>query len=213
VPRWRPPFISALAAEDRCHLNGLALVDGQPKYVTAMAETDTSGGWRPNKVETGCLIDIATNQTIACGFAMPHSPRFQLGQVWLLDSGRGQLVRVDQSSGRWENVAAVPGYARGLAIAGNLAFVGLSKIRETSTFGGVPIAEKRNELRCGIGVIELSTGRTLATFEFTTGVEEIFDITVLSGIRSPALRGPYAAEDGHGAIWAVPHPGQEKSLS
>jgi uncharacterized protein (TIGR03032 family) len=26
-PRWRPPFLSAYAPEDRCHLNGLAMVD------------------------------------------------------------------------------------------------------------------------------------------------------------------------------------------
>jgi len=206
VPRWRPPFISDLAAEDRCHLNGLALVDGQPKYVSALSETNAPQGWQPNKVETGCLIDVVSNQTVARGFAMPHSPRVHFGQVWLLDSGRGQLVRVDPSSGHKQDVAAVPGYARGLAIAGNLAFVGLSKIRETSTFGGVPIAEKRDELRCGVGVIELSTGRTVATFEFSSGVEEIFDVAVLPGIRSPALRGPFAAEDGHGAIWVVPHP-------
>jgi uncharacterized protein (TIGR03032 family) len=212
VPRWRPPFISGLAAEDRCHLNGLALVDGQPKYVTALAESDTPGGWRQNKVETGCLIDIVTNQTVARRFAMPHSPRVHFGQVWLLDSGRGQLVRVDPATGKWDSVAAVPGYARGLAIAGNLAFIGLSKIRETSTFGGVPIAEKRDELRCGVGVIELTTGRTVATFEFTAGVDEIFDVAVLPSIRSPALRGPFATEDGHPAIWVVPHPGSEPSV-
>ena len=28
VPRWKPKFISALAAEDRCHLNGLACAGG-----------------------------------------------------------------------------------------------------------------------------------------------------------------------------------------
>ena len=143
VPRWRPPFITDLAAEDRCHLNGLALLDGKPKYVSALAETNIAQGWRPNKAQTGCLIDVASNRVVARGFAMSHSPRVQLGQVWLLDSGRGQLVRVDVENGKWQSVAAVPGYARGLALAGNLAFIGLSKIRETSTFGGVPIAEKR----------------------------------------------------------------------
>lgn len=209
VPRWRPPFITDLAAEDRCHLNGLALVDGKPKYVSALAETNTSQGWRPNKAQTGCLIDVASNRIVARGFAMPHSPRVHLGQVWLLDSGRGQLVRVDVESGKWQSVAAVPGYARGLALAGNLAFIGLSKIRETSTFGGVPIAEKRDELRCGVGVVELSTGRTVATFEFTAGVEEIFDVALLPGVSSPALRGPFSVEDGHQTIWVAPHPGRE----
>ena len=206
VPRWQPSFISSLAAEDRCHLNGMTLVDGQPKYVTAMAQTDTAGGWRPNKVETGCLIDVATSQIVAQGFAMPHSPRMHAGKVWLLDSGRGQLVRIDPANGNQQNVAQVPGYARGLAIHSGLAFVGLSKIRETSTFGGMPIAEKREELLCGVGVIELSTGRTVATFEFTAGVEEIFDVSVLPGIQSLAMRGPFATEDGEPAVWVVPDP-------
>ena len=206
VPRWQPPFISTLAAEDRCHLNGLAMADGQPKFVTALAETDTAGGWRANKVQTGCLIDVAGKQTVSHGFAMPHSPRIHGSKVWLLDSGRGQLVQVDPAKGQWERVADVPGYARGLAINGNLAFVGLSKIRETSTFGGVPIAEQRESLRCGVGVIELLTGRTVATFEFTSGVDEIFDVSILPGIRRVEVRGPFATEDGHGAIWVVPQP-------
>jgi uncharacterized protein (TIGR03032 family) len=214
VPRWQPPFISALAAEDRCHLNGLAMSEGRPKYVTAMAQTDTQGGWRPNKVETGCVIDVATNQVIVQGFAMPHSPRLHAGKIWLLDSGRGLLVQIDPATGARRDVAKVPGYSRGLALHGNLAFVGLSKIRETSTFGGLPIAEKREELLCGVGVIELTTGRTLATFEFTSGVEEIFDVTVLAGIRLPAVRGPFATEDGDATVWVVPEaasiPAQKK---
>ena len=204
VPRWQPPFITKLAAEDRCHLNGMAMADGKPVYVTALAQSDTSGGWRPNKVETGCVLEVATSRVVAEGFAMPHSPRMHGGKISLLESGRGQLVSLDPSTGEKQNVARVPGYARGLAIHGGLAFIGLSKIRETSTFGGMPIAEKRAELLCGVGVIELSTGRTVATFEFTTGVEEIFDVTVLSGVHSLALRGPFATEDGQPTVWMVP---------
>src|SRR5262249_3886517 len=143
VPRWRPPLISALAAEDRCHLNGLALAGGRPKYVTALAETDTPQGWRPNKATSGCLIDVSTGQAVARGFAMPHSPRVHGGRVWLLDSGTGRLVTVDPASAEIQAVAEQPGYTRGLALHGTYAFVGLSKIRETSTFGGVPIAERR----------------------------------------------------------------------
>jgi len=44
VPRWRPPFITALAPQDRCHLNGFCLMDGKPAFVTALGETDTEGG-------------------------------------------------------------------------------------------------------------------------------------------------------------------------
>jgi uncharacterized protein (TIGR03032 family) len=130
VPRWRPPFITALAAEDRCHLNGMALEDGRARYVTALAETDTPQGWRPNKATSGCLIDVPSGRTVARGFAMPHSPRVHQGQVWLLDSGMGRLVTVDPATGSVRAVAEQPGYARGLAFRGSHAFVGQSKIRE-----------------------------------------------------------------------------------
>jgi uncharacterized protein (TIGR03032 family) len=204
VPRWRPPFITSLAAEDRCHLNGMAMADGAPKYVTALAETDTPQGWRPNKVTSGCLIDVASGQTVARGFAMPHSPRVHRGRVWLLHSGVGQLVRVDPASGKVQTVTELPGYTRGLALYDCFAFDGLSKIRETSTFGGMPIALRRPELKCGVGAVDLGTGRLVAHVEFMTGVEEIFDVQVLPGACCPALSGPYPTLDGAGPIWTVP---------
>jgi uncharacterized protein (TIGR03032 family) len=206
VPRWRPPFLTALAAEDRCHLNGLAVADGAPRYVTALAETDTPQGWRADKVHSGCLIDVASGQTVARGFAMPHSPRVHLGRVWLLHSGAGQLVLIDPASGRAQTVTELPGYTRGLAMYDRFAFVGLSKIRETSTFGGMPIAERRPELKCGVGVVDLTTGRLAAHLEFVTGVEEIFDVQVVPGARCPALSGPFASLDGAAPIWTVPQP-------
>jgi uncharacterized protein (TIGR03032 family) len=204
VPRWRPPFITALAAEDRCHLNGLAMVDGKPKYATCLAETDTPQGWRPNKVTSGCLIDVASGQTVARGFAMPHSPRVHRGRIWMLHSGAGQLVLVDPARGKAETVTELPGYTRGLALHDHYAFVGLSKIRETSTFGGMPIAERRPELKCGVGIVDLGTGRLIAHLEFATVVEEIFDVQVLPGARCPALSGPYPTLDGAAPIWTVP---------
>ena len=206
VPRWRPPFLTAMAAEDRCHLNGLAMAGGMPKFVTALAETDTPQGWRANKVTSGCLIDVASGQTVARGFAMPHSPRVHGGRVWMLHSGAGRLVLVDPANGRAETVAELPGYTRGLALYDRFAFVGLSKIRETSTFGGMPIAERRPELKCGVGVVDLTSGRLMAHLEFKTGVEEIFDVQVVTGARCPALSGPYASLDGAAPIWTVPQP-------
>jgi uncharacterized protein (TIGR03032 family) len=209
VPRWRPPFVSTLAPEDRCHLNGLALVEGRPKYVTAFAETDTPRGWRPTKATAGCLIDVPTGATVARGFAMPHSPRAYRGRTWLLDSGTGRLVTVDLANGGVETVADLPGFTRGLAFHGSLAFVGLSRIRETSTFGGVPIAARRDQLKCGVGVVELGTGRVVALLEFQSGVEEIFDVQVLPGVRFPAISGPRPAREGGQPVWVVPDPGAE----
>jgi uncharacterized protein (TIGR03032 family) len=212
VPRWRPPFITALAAEDRCHLNGLALAPGDrgvlsPRYVTSLAETDTPEGWRPNKATSGCLIDVPSGQTVTRGFAMPHSPRLYQGRVWLLDSGTGRLVVVDPNSGAVQPVTELPGYMRGLAFHEQFAFVGLSKIRETSTFGGLPIAGRREELRCGVGIVDLQTGRLVAHLEFQSGIEEIFAVEVLPGIGFPAVSGPYPELDGVPTIWSAPDPG------
>jgi uncharacterized protein (TIGR03032 family) len=209
VPRWRPPFISALAPEDRCHLNGLAMEAGErgvstPRYVTAMSETDTARGWRPNKSTSGCLVDVPTGQTVARGFAMPHSPRVYQGQVWLLDSGTGRLVVVDPATAAVETVAELPGYTRGLAFQESFAFVGLSKIRETSIFGGMPIAESRQEVRCGVGIVDLRKGRLIAHLEFHSGVEEIFAVQVLPGVHFPAVSGPYPEADGVPTIWSAP---------
>jgi uncharacterized protein (TIGR03032 family) len=213
VPRWRPPFISALAAEDRCHLNGLALAPDErgaltPRYVTALAETDTPGGWRPTKATSGCLLQVPSGTAVARGFAMPHSPRLHQGRVWLLDSGTGRLVVVDPATGSAATVAELPGYTRGLAFHESLAFVGLSKIRETAVFGGMPIAQRRESLRCGVAVVELRTGRRLAHLEFLSGVEEIFAVQVLPGIRFPAVSGPYPEVDGVPTIWSAPDPGR-----
>jgi uncharacterized protein (TIGR03032 family) len=129
VPRWRPPFITALAPEDRCHLNGLAVADGRPQYVTALAETDTAEGWRACKATGGCVIEVPGGRVVARGLSLPHSPRVDGGRVFFLHSGHGRLDVLDPATGQVNAVALLPGVARGLALHGGYAFVGLSKAR------------------------------------------------------------------------------------
>jgi uncharacterized protein (TIGR03032 family) len=189
VPRWRPPFITALAAEDRCHLNGLAIVDSRPRYVTALGETDTAGGWRQDKAHAGCLMEVSSGETISRGLSMPHSPRWHDRQLWLLESGMGQLVLVEPATGRRQIVAQLPGFARGLALCGPYGFVGLSKIRKTSAMDGVPLAERREQLKCGVSVVDLRNGHVIAFLEFQTAVEEVFDVQLLPRLRFPEVIG------------------------
>lgn len=203
VPRWRPPFITSLAAEDRCHLNGLAGDGEKPRYVTMLACTDTPAGWRPDKAKTGCILEVPSGQIVARNLAMPHSPRLFDNRLWVLDSGRGQLAVVEPGLEQVRPVAQVPGYTRGLAFCGPYAFVGLSRIRETNVFGGLPIAERRDELVCGVGVIEWQSGRTVATFMLKSGVEEIFDVQVVPR-RCLALSGPHPDVDDTPVHWVVP---------
>jgi uncharacterized protein (TIGR03032 family) len=204
VPRWRPPFVSALVSEDRCHLNGMATDERQPRYVTALGETDTAAGWRPNKATGGCLIEVASGDVLLRGLSMPHSPRLHNGRLWLLDSGYGRLGRYDEQTQRLEVVCELPGYTRGMDCFGRLAFIGLSRIRETSVFGGLPIAERRATLRCGLAVVDLDSAKVLATLLFHSGVEEIFDVKVLPGYRNPVLSGPYPDVDRTETLWLVP---------
>jgi uncharacterized protein (TIGR03032 family) len=202
APRWRPPFITAIRPEDRCHLNGLALVEGQPRYVTALAETDSPTGWRAVKATGGCLIEVPSGQTIARGLALPHSPRALDNQLYFLHSGQGRIEVLEPSTGRIEAVAEVPGVARGLALHAGLAFVGLSKARPT--LEGVPIVTRRDQLQCGVSVIDLRTGAIVANLEFRSGVEEIFDVQVLPGITFPYVSGPAADRDTGQPLWTVP---------
>jgi uncharacterized protein (TIGR03032 family) len=190
APRWRPPFVSALVPEDRCHLNGLAIADGQPRYVSAMAETDSRHGWRAVKTTGGCLIDVASGTTIVRGLTMPHSPRLSKGKLYLLHSGLGQLEMVNPANGKRDIICQLPGYARGLAISGSLAFVGLSKIRVTSEWADVPIVAQPDRLKCGVWVVDLNKGTIVCTFEFSSGVDELFDVQLMPGVTFPFLSGP-----------------------
>ena len=190
VPRWRPPFVTALAAEDRCHLNGLAMVGGRPGYVTALGQTDTPGGWRAGKAGGGCVMSVPQGRVVADGLCMPHSPRWHEDALWVLESGTGTLERIDPATGARRVVTAgLAGFARGLGVHGPYAFIGLSKIRATSAMDGVPLARRRADLKSGVTVVDLRSGRTVATLEFHSAVEEVFDVQVLGAQRFPEVLG------------------------
>lgn len=212
LPRWRPPFVSETTVGDRCHLNGLAADDAGPRFVTALGETDTENGWRERKRDGGCLIDTISGEVLVRGLSMPHSPRIAHGTLWLLNSGHGRLDRYDAASRTTVPMATLPGYTRGLDLHGGLAFVGLSRIRETAVFGGLPLDARRDSLRCGVAVVDCGSGTIVATLFFESGVDEIFDVRVLPGYRNPVISGPYPDIDETETIWFVPRGIPESSL-
>ena len=193
VPLWKPPFISKLAAEDRCHLNGLAMRDGQPRYVTAVSQSDVADGWRDKRKDGGCVMDISTNQAIATGLSMPHSPRWYKDKLWLLNSGRGEFGYLDLERGVFEAVAFCPGYLRGLSFCGDFAVVGISKPRHNKTFSGLALDEqlqaKQAQARCGLLVIDLRSGDIVHSLRIEGVVEELYDVQVLPGVRRPMAIG------------------------
>jgi uncharacterized protein (TIGR03032 family) len=193
VPLWRPPFLSKLAAEDRCHLNGLAMQDGQPKYVTAVSQSDVADGWRDRRRDGGCVIDVTTNETVVTGLSMPHSPRLYRDQLWLLDSGTGYFGRVDRTTGRFEPLTFCPGYLRGLSFVGDYAVIGSSLQRENRTFQGLALDENLQahgaEPRCGLFVIDLRTGDLVHWIRMTGVVRELYDVVVLPQTQRPMALG------------------------
>lgn len=185
VPRWRPPYVSGYAPEDRCHLNGLAMRDGVPRYVTMLGKTDTRGGWRENKRNGGLLMDIEGNRVIVDGLSMPHSPRWYRDQLWVLESGYGALSRVDEQTGEITRICELPGFTRGLDFYGDLAFIGLSQVRESAVFSGLPLTERTQERQCGVWVVNINSGETLGFLRFEGSVQEIFAVQTVPGATFP----------------------------
>jgi uncharacterized protein (TIGR03032 family) len=175
-----------------------------PVYVTALGQSDQENGWREHKATGGCLLHVATGERVLGGLAMPHSPRLYDGQLYLLDSGHGALIRLDPRSGQQATIASLPGFTRGLDCFAGHAFVGLSRIRESAIFGGLPLQTTGQELRCGLAIIHLETGVLKGWVWFQSGIEEVFAVTVLPGWRNPALIGPDTRTDHSQTVWLVP---------
>jgi len=187
IPRWRPYFVSGLEPVDRCHLNGLAMVNEYPKFVTALGKTNTKGGWRVNKRNGGLLMDIEKNKILIEGLSMPHSPRWYRNELFFLESGHGTLAKYNLESGEKSEVCKFPGFTRGIDFHGDLAFVGLSKVRETATFSDFPLLEELEERICGVYICNIKTGQIIGLVKFEGDVEEIFAVQILHNTTYPEL--------------------------
>ncbi len=187
---WRPPFVSALVDEDRCHLNGLAMADGEPAYVTAVSRSDTVDGWRDRRGDGGVVIDVRTGETVCTGLSMPHSPRLHRGELWVLNAGSGELgvIRIGNGSGVFEPRVFCPGFTRGLAFHGDLAFVGLSRPRYRR-FEGLAfdkrLRDADSEPWCGIQVIDIARRTCVDWLRIDGSVAEIYDLALVEGHRCP----------------------------
>ena len=193
TPLWKPPFLSKLAPEDRCHLNGLAMENGKCKYVTVVSKSDIVDGWRNRRHDGGCILEVPSGNVLASGFSMPHSPRVYQGNLYVHDSGNGYFCKVNPTNGAVDKIAFCPGYLRGLAFSGNYAIVGLSGPRKDKTFSGLALdqelAKRDAEAWCGIQIIELSTGNVVEWVRLQGVVTELYDVVTLKNAVRPMLLG------------------------
>lgn len=193
APVWKPPFIDRIAAEDRCHLNGLAMDGDRPAYVTCVSQTNTAGAWRDHRRDGGVILDVATGEPIISGLSMPHSPRMQNGQLYCLQSGTGEFGRIDVEAGEFEPMCQLPGFARGVAFIGNHALIGVSRPRRDKTFEGLEIQDRLANLgqspSCMLAVVNLTTGDIEHSIEIEGVVQELYDVAFLQGIMRPKMLG------------------------
>lgn len=187
VPTWVPPFLSDVSPDDRCHLNGIGLRDGVPAFVTCRGTTDTPGGWRPAQTTGGVVLSVPTGDVAWAGLAMPHSPRWHDGQLWVLNSGMGEVLVGPATSRTGEVVCRLPGYLRGLAFIGPYALVGMCRGRERPAGSPLPVEDAWPSLLCGVALVDTRSGTPVGRLEFTSGCTEVYDVRWLPGHRRPAL--------------------------
>ncbi|MCH7827500.1 MAG: TIGR03032 family protein [Bacteroidetes bacterium] len=184
-PVWNPKFIKELTPNDNCHLNGMALKDGKPVYVSALGKTNTRQGWRDNKMTGGVLIDVNSNEIILENLQMPHSPRIYNDKLYFLNSAAGELCAVDTDKRTYGTITKLGSYARGMDRCGDYLFIGVSKLRhKSSVFGDLPIAKSSF---AGILIVYLPMGNIVGHIRYETSVEEIYDVKVLPGLRRPGI--------------------------
>ncbi|MFY0626214.1 MAG: TIGR03032 family protein [Reichenbachiella sp.] len=208
-PKWKPSFVSDLVPEDRCHLNGMTMKNGSPEFVTALGTTNTERGWRENKTNGGVIMHVPTGEILSHGLAMPHSPRLEGEKLFALLSATGELIHVDQHSGKYDVVTKIPGFVRGMCRYGNLLFIGLSKMRKSSkTFADLPISKE--SIFSGVMVVDANTGQIVGHIKYENSLEEIYDIQVIQGFDRPGILGVNTDDHRNGlslpnqGFWAIP---------
>lgn len=192
-PLWKPPQITHLVAEDRCHLNGMAMHEGRPAFVTVVSLSDVADGWREHRRDGGCILEVPSGRVVVSGLSMPHSPRFHKGRLWVLNSGTGEFGEVDLQLGKFRPLTFLPGYMRGLCFVGDYAVIGLSRPRHDRTFSGLSLDERLSavnaEPRCGLIVVDLKTGDQSEWLRIAGEVNELYDVIALPGTKRPMAFG------------------------
>jgi uncharacterized protein (TIGR03032 family) len=187
-PVWKPPWISELKPEFRCHINGLCIYDNIPRFITAISNSNEPDGWRGKRQNTGVLVDIFSNEIVLDGLSMPHSPRIHNDRLWFLESGKGNLVSCNLDGSNRENIGSFPGFLRGLKLVGDYAIACTSLGRDDG-FVGLELDKAFNGTGitpwCGVHVINIKTGEMIAWAKCEGPLREFFGVDILSGIRTP----------------------------
>ena len=185
-PIWAPPQIDKITSEDRCHLNGMAMLNGKPKYATAFNNGNTPQSWRDNITSSGVVYDIDLNQIICQGLAMPHTPRIFNNELYVLQSATGELTKINTKDGSYEVIVKIDGFVRGMSLHNDYLFIGISKLRKnSSTFGKLDFAKNANQ--AGIIIVHLPTKSISGKINYLNSLYEIYDVHIIKNKRIPNI--------------------------
>jgi uncharacterized protein (TIGR03032 family) len=186
TPYWTPPQIDKLASEDRCHLNGMAMENGLPRYASAFNRGNHFQSWRENITESGVIFDVKTNEVIAENLPMPHSPKLINGELYVLLSATGELAKINRENGGYEVIAKPGGFLRGMSFYNDYLFIAHSKLRKnSSTFAKLAISDEAQQ--SGIIAIHLPTRSIVGNLVYEMSVDEIYDIFLFPNITRPNI--------------------------
>jgi uncharacterized protein (TIGR03032 family) len=184
---WQPSFIDRLLPVDSCHLNGLCMENGELKYVTMFAETAEPNGWRNLPFNSGLVWSAPDQEALCTGLVQPHSPRLHNGELYVLNSGAGEFGRIDLATGKYDCIAFVGGYGRGLSFIGDYAIFGISKPRHDDYIPDFPLHDRLKAMqikdKCQLIAVNLKTGSVLQAVTFEGAAREFFDTVVIPDCR------------------------------
>lgn len=165
-------------ARNHLQLNSIAAGAGvDSSYYSA--STATIGRRRPGDQDfpvdgRGVIFDGATREPMATGLTRPHSARLHGDDVWVDNSGYGEVGRI--ADGRLDVVTRLPGWTRGLAFAEDVALVGTSRVipRFRQYAPGLDV----DRSRCGVHAVSTVTGEILGSVFWPRG-NQIFAIATI----------------------------------
>ena len=177
TPVWTPPQIDKITSEDRCHLNGMAMLNGKPKYATAFNNGNTPQVGE-NITSSGVIYDIEKNKIICSGLPMPHTPRIFNNELYVLLSATGELVKIDTDNGTYDVIVKIGGFVRGMSLHKDyLIHWNFKAQKNSSTFGKLDFAKHANQ--AGIVIVHLPTKKHSRKINYFNSLDEIYDIHIL----------------------------------